>query len=510
VNRQPMTSAFPTFRAAPRRLARVLWRAARWLWRKLWRPVAIILAVLIVAHVTLNVISGRRLEAELNKLRAQGAPLTLAQAAPPMVPDSQNAAVLYLRAFAQLESRSEQQTVKRFVGPEPLYEWHPSQPRPTLAEVEPIIARHLAAFRLLREASLRPACRFPVNWNDALEVTFRHLPGIRDASCFLAAKAVVDASRGRSGDALDDLAIIVRMGNHLGAEPTLISQLLRGYGIGDAFRVFPRAMAAAPPDAEQSRAFCDCLAKVDMVGPWVHAMEGERCFGLAVFDQFRHAKSGEPLIGILGLGEARYYGEPLTATVARFSMRYAWPLARVAWMPFLNLDEVLFLRRAQTTIELAAKPYRLSLPGQEALEDARGRLPWYGPVSGIATPIYARATAARDRAIAKIGLMQAAMALRAYQIGHGSYPASLAELRAPGGWAIPDDPFSGKPFIYRRQGAGYLIYSVAEDMKNNRGIDEATALAAAARFARLQAAKPPKAALRPIRPAWDIPLRTTR
>jgi hypothetical protein len=505
-----MTSAFPTFAAAPRTLPRALWRAATWLWRKLWRPPAIVLAVLIVAHVTLNVISGRRLEAELNKLRARGAPLTLAEAAPSSVPDSQNAAVLYLRAFAQLGSRSEQETIQRVVRPLRRASY-PSPPTPTLAQVEPIIARHVAQFRLLREASLRPACHFPVDWNDAGGATSWHPAGMRDASDLLAAKAVVDANRGRSGDALDDLAIIMRMGNHLSAEPTLISQLVRSeVSVGEVFRVLPRVMAAAPPDAAQSRAFHDLLAKVDMVGPWVHAMEGERCFGLAVFDQFRHAKSGDGLMGMLGLSEAQSSREMLSATISRFLMRHAWPLTRAVWTPFLNLDEVLFLRRAQRAIELAAKPYRVSLRDQEALEDARGRLPWYGRVSAIASPVYAHATAARDKAIAQIGLMQAAMALRAYQIAHGSYPASLAEARAAGGWAVPDDPFSGEPFIYHRRGAGYFIYSVAEDMKNDQGIDKHTALALAPVSGRLQAAKGPKAGRRQLQPTWDVPLRMER
>jgi hypothetical protein len=71
--------------------------------------------------------------------------------------------------------------------------------------------------------------------------------------------------------------------------------------------------------------------------------------------------------------------------------------------------------------------------------------------------------------------MQAALALRQYQIGHGGYPASLADLRAAGGWAIPTDSFSGKPFIYRRQAAGYLVYSVGPDFKDNGGVDYETA-----------------------------------
>ena len=33
----------------------------------------------------------------------------------------------------------------------------------------------------------------------------------------------------------------------------------------------------------------------------------------------------------------------------------------------------------------------------------------------------------------------------------------------------PDDPFSGKEFVYRRQGAGFRLYSLGPDLKDNKG-----------------------------------------
>jgi len=122
---------------------------------------------------------------------------------------------------------------------------------------------------------------------------------------------------------------------------------------------------------------------------------------------------------------------------------------------------------------LSRKPYRQNHGALQTL--GFENTPWYVRVGAFLPPQYSRATEARDKGIASLGLMQAALALRAYQSEHGGYPASLADLRAAGGWAIPDDPFSGKPFIYRRQGAGYLIYSVGPDLQDNGGVDYETA-----------------------------------
>ncbi len=67
--------------------------------------------------------------------------------------------------------------------------------------------------------------------------------------------------------------------------------------------------------------------------------------------------------------------------------------------------------------------------------------------------------------------MRAALALKAYQMEHGNYPVSLEELRAKGGWPIDNDPFTGWPLIYRREGNGFIIYSVGPDLFDNGGMD---------------------------------------
>lgn len=37
------------------------------------------------------------------------------------------------------------------------------------------------------------------------------------------------------------------------------------------------------------------------------------------------------------------------------------------------------------------------------------------------------------------------------------------------GWKIPEDPFSGKDFIYKRQEKGFILYSIGRNMKDDGG-----------------------------------------
>ncbi len=70
-----------------------------------------------------------------------------------------------------------------------------------------------------------------------------------------------------------------------------------------------------------------------------------------------------------------------------------------------------------------------------------------------------------------------ALALHAYKLQHGDYPRQLADLM-PEFVSTVEDSFSGKPLIYRRTDAGYLLYSVGGDGKDDGGepIDSSTLL----------------------------------
>ena len=62
-------------------------------------------------------------------------------------------------------------------------------------------------------------------------------------------------------------------------------------------------------------------------------------------------------------------------------------------------------------------------------------------------------------------IARAAVFLAEYRSAHGAYPESLAALGEP----VPRDPFSGKDIIYRREGAGYIHYSVGSNQTDDGG-----------------------------------------
>jgi hypothetical protein len=82
------------------------------------------------------------------------------------------------------------------------------------------------------------------------------------------------------------------------------------------------------------------------------------------------------------------------------------------------------------------------------------------------TPVFSRAVWSRDRTTAYLGTAQVALAVEAYRLEHGAYPTTLAEVGELG-WKLPLDTFGGKPFRYRREGKGFVVWSIGPDMQDD-------------------------------------------
>ena len=62
-----------------------------------------------------------------------------------------------------------------------------------------------------------------------------------------------------------------------------------------------------------------------------------------------------------------------------------------------------------------------------------------------------------------------ALALEKHRLRHGSYPESLDGLDADILPAVPPDPMIGEPMRYRAEEAGFLLYSVGLNRRDDGG-----------------------------------------
>lgn len=138
------------------------------------------------------------------------------------------------------------------------------------------------------------------------------------------------------------------------------------------------------------------------------------------------------------------------------------------WLPVSYLDESEFLKYMDRRVQLSRLPYRIlkaRYPDVAATPDPA----WYAVLCDLLLLDFGKLAAGRDSAIAEISGSRILLALIAYRDRFGAYPGNLKTLRVKLGWEIPPDPFSGKDFGYRRQGRGFILYSIGDDLKDDGG-----------------------------------------
>jgi hypothetical protein len=90
-------------------------------------------------------------------------------------------------------------------------------------------------------------------------------------------------------------------------------------------------------------------------------------------------------------------------------------------------------------------------------------------LSGLAVPTPTAAFASEDRANAQLELLRTAAALAVYRAENGLYPEKLNALVPSVLPTVPVDLFHGNPFVYRREGEGYFLYTLGANATDDGG-----------------------------------------
>jgi hypothetical protein len=156
------------------------------------------------------------------------------------------------------------------------------------------------------------------------------------------------------------------------------------------------------------------------------------------------------------------------ASEAAFGQSKELPLPRVYWSLnqlkmfelFLELDNTMKLGSLQMRREMLQNLAHWT-EGLPVSLYALVRVLGPGLMRGIET---------FDRMALRCDLLRIATELRASKQKDGVYPDSLDELALVNNTPMPRDPFSGDAYLYRREGEGFVLYSVGPDQKDDSGV----------------------------------------
>jgi hypothetical protein len=74
-----------------------------------------------------------------------------------------------------------------------------------------------------------------------------------------------------------------------------------------------------------------------------------------------------------------------------------------------------------------------------------------------------------DRAACELRMTRIVLAIQLYLARTGEPPEKLEAVAGELGGELPPDPYSGKDFVYRRRGGGWMLYSVGENYVDDGG-----------------------------------------
>ena len=400
-----------------------------------------VLVLALLSAVTLGILRvvwGRQLDAEIEAIKARGEPVTVADIPQPQVPDSQNAALIYQKAFKALpESDNELEIIQTLKKGDPV----------SIARASELLKPYESALRLTEKAASMPQCAFPpTDRNDFMNSPERKL---RTLAVFLAYKARLSAGQGDAVEALRYIKLILRMPMCYEKQGRLIAFLCGTTRLSIASSSLRKCAARVTINEAQARELYELFGKPDVRRMYVLMLQAERAY---TSDSLTLSRT-DPNRWLRKTAGPQYKPPPL----------WTDPIGLIWLKVFSIRDQTAYLHsmtQVINNVDLTYQQFKSRGVGDQGI-------PFYAIITRtLRTGTFA--TYSRSRA--DIAGSQIFLALLAYHDRYGSYPQTLDELRAKLGWPLQKDPFTGKDFIYRQQGKGFVLYSLDEDLQDNGGI----------------------------------------
>ncbi|MCC6728633.1 MAG: hypothetical protein IT208_04765 [Chthonomonadales bacterium] len=345
----------------------------------------------------------------------------------PTVSPARDAAPLYRELAAVLERRPPSPAEKRLMA-----SIAAGRPVPHAAtwRLEALARAHPRALELARRAAALPACAFSRDWSAGAATPLPEYGAMRRAMAMLCAEALARRRAGHALDAVRTQALGFRMAAHASAEPGLMPYLAATALDTMTLAGLDRLLRSAPDEPRVAAAVREAVRVGWRPRSLARGVRGETLMAVLAIEAMR--KGGPPAESPGAQGGRGAYdalvdrnGAAVIAALRR--------MARAGDLPY---------RRADTAMKAVLASFDADDPahilGREVLR------------------VYERLPERRALVRARAHVLSAAAATLAYRARGGAPPERLTQAVAP----APADPFAEGPLAYRRDGAGFVVYSV--------------------------------------------------
>jgi hypothetical protein len=404
--------------------------------------VIVVSLVAIVVGVTwwLNLSYQREIDRRLAEIRARGEPVMLEDLKSEPVPYEENAGVVYGRA-ANVLVLPHGGRMEPFLVP--VRERTPEQE----AIARQWVAHSEQALALIRQAGAKDRCQLR-NQNTGYALDPSGLEALRYLPLLVLESARVHLADGDVQAAFGDGLTELRVAKHLSTGALLIEARLDVAVVALANEVLEQVFARPEIRRLDLAPLARAIEQLGQNFDFRAFVIGERA---AAMDLFKHpweigAKRKSLQDALRGEGYLRLWGKREKLGILQGFDMFLMATEKPWYESYAERGEL------DAWLEKSAK-YRpfprvlvvVLLGGQKDM---------------VALP------ALREAHLKELAL---SVELELHRRSTGSFPEALADVSLTYLKELPVDPFSGRAFVYRRQGEGYVLYSVGENGKDDGG-----------------------------------------
>jgi hypothetical protein len=337
-----------------------------------------------------------------------------------------------------------------------------AQPQTPAADVLLALSVFDPAVEELRQASLRPYARMPLNYDNGFDTAGEMLPWLANTKrCaqFLQLRILAELGNGQSGPALDDIKLMLGVNDSLRDQPYLISHLVRIAIMAITIQPVYEGLAQHRWSDARLIELEQTLAKQDFLADFQLAMKGEKIMGIQTFEKQRITRESKQWMESSG-----------TNKLVTISYRFM-PSA------YFYQNELAFAQMHQQFIlPLVDLTNRIIAPAalrqsQAAVEAQKKHCFWpYKAQAVMVIPAISACVKKIAVIQSQVDLARVACALERYRLMRGNYPETLEVLAPHFIEELPHDLINGQPLHYRRtEGGQFVLYSVGWDEKDDGG-----------------------------------------
>jgi hypothetical protein len=381
---------------------------------------------------------------ELAAAKRAGYPVSPADMKRPPIPESENAAPLYVQFAAALKSRplspNDWDVLMAVMGE-----------RPTSQQIDrarSLLASRKSELALVHRICGLPKCQFDRDWSRGPGMLFPEYSNMRSAARLLMAEGGVLLRDGHPQQAVDTIAMGFRIAEHAQKDSVLIGHLV-AIAI-DAITL--RGMEIALTEAWRAPGMPDAVRKA-IETKWRPRSLAESLRGEIVMEVQSLA-----MIRNQGISAVRELTDGTPET--RGPAKKMTPAEKRRFDAEMDSSGAHLVHLLVSLANAADKPFPQASQTFKGIADAvenRKDL----PLVAILVPVFRTAPEHRARVQAKAEVMRAAAAAFAWKQKHNSFPASLSLAMNP----APLDPFDLRALRYRQAGHGFTVFSIGRTGK---------------------------------------------